>query len=98
MVMSKRVSVTGHYINFHPSVQARRAFCCAFPAFLLPMAGKQAVRGGFARSGAPGLLGAGHGLAGGVLCVGYSSAGILRNSLMGYVPAMLISLSWNTRK
>ena len=30
-----------------------------------------------------GLPGAGHGLAGGVLCVGYSSGRILRNSLMG---------------
>ena len=53
---------------------------------------------GFARSGALGLPGAGHGLAGGVLCVVYSSARILRNSLMGYAPVMLISLSWNTRK
>ena len=34
----------------------------------------------------------------GVLCVVYSSARILRNSLMGYAPVMLISLSWNTRK
>ena len=33
-----------------------------------------------------------------VLCVGYSSARILRNSLMGYAPVILISLSWNTRK
>ena len=29
---SKRVSVTGHYINSRPSVQAWMAFCCAFPA------------------------------------------------------------------
>ena len=34
----------------------------------------------------------------GVLRVVYSSARILRNSLMGYAPVMLISLSWNTRK
>ena len=34
----------------------------------------------------------------GVLCVGYSLARIVRNSLMGYAPVMLISLSWNTRK
>ena len=72
------------------------------------MAQNRAARGGFARSGALGLPGAGHGLAAcpgvstrslsGVLYVGYSSAGILRNSLMGYAPVMLISLSWNTRK
>ena len=31
-------------------------------------------------------------------CVVYSSARILRNSLMGYAPVMLIFLSWNTRK
>ena len=37
-------------------------------------------------------------LQGDVLCVSYSSARILRNSLMGYAPVMLISLSWNTRK
>ena len=37
---SKRVSVTWHYINSRPSVQVRRAFCCAFPSFLLPMAQK----------------------------------------------------------
>ena len=82
---------------------SRRAFCCAFPAFLLPIAREQTARRGFARSGALGLPGAGHGLAAclgvstrslsGVLCVGYSSAGILRNSLMGYAPVMLISLS-----
>ena len=53
---------------------------------------------GFARSGALGLPGAGHVVQSGVLCVGYSSARILRNSLMGYAPIMLISLSWNTRK
>ena len=35
------VSVTGHYINSRPSVQAWMAFCCEFPAFLLPMAQKQ---------------------------------------------------------
>ena len=34
MVMIKRVSVTGHYINSRPSVQAWRAFCCEFPALL----------------------------------------------------------------
>ena len=34
----------------------------------------------------------------GILCVGYSSVRILRNSLMGYAPVILISLSWNTRK
>ncbi len=34
----------------------------------------------------------------GVLCVVFSSTGILRNSLMGYAPTMLISLSWNTWK
>ena len=59
---------------------------------------KRAARGGFARSGALGLPGAGHVVQSGVLCVGYSSARILRNSLMGYAPVMLISLSWNTRK
>ena len=98
MVITKRVSVTRHYINFRPSVQARRAFCCAFPAFLLPMAQKRAARGGFARSGALGLPGAGHVVQSGVLCVVYSSARILRNSLMGYAPVIRISLSWNTRK
>ena len=41
-----------YYINPRPTVQARRAFCCEFPAFLLQMAQKQAARGGFARSGA----------------------------------------------
>ena len=97
-----------YYINSCPSVQARRAFCCAFPAFLLPMAREQTARRGCARSGALGLPGAGHGLAAclgvstrslsGVLCVVYSSATILWNSHMGYAPAMLISLSWNTRK
>ena len=34
------VSVTGHYINSRPSVQAWMAFCCEFPAILLPMAQK----------------------------------------------------------
>ncbi len=63
-----------NYINSRPSVQAWRAFCCEFPAFLLQMAQKQAARGGFARCGALGLPGAGHGLLSGVLCVGYSSA------------------------
>ena len=33
MVITKRVSVTAHYINSRPSVQAWRAFCCEFPAF-----------------------------------------------------------------
>ena len=108
MVITKRVSVTGHCINFRPSVQARQAFCCELPAFCRHWHKKRAARGGFARSGALGLTGAGHGLAAclgvstrslsGVLCVGYSSARILRNSLMGYAPVMLISLSWNTRK
>ena len=58
----------------------------------------EAARGGFTFAGALGLPGAGHGLAGGFLFVVYSSARILRNSLMGYAPVMLISLSWNTRK
>ena len=62
MVITKRVSVTGHYINPRPSVQAWMAFCCAFPAFLLPMAREQTARRGFARSGGLGLPGAGHGL------------------------------------
>ena len=53
---------------------------------------------GSSAGGALGLLGAGHDLAGGVLCVVYSSARILRNSLMGYAPVLLISLSWNTRR
>ena len=35
---------------------------------------------------------------GSVLCVGYSSARILRNSLMGYAPSVLMSLSWNTKR
>jgi len=69
-----------------------------YSAFLLQMAQKQAARGGFAQSGALGLPGAGHVVQSAVLCVGYSSAGILKNSLMGYAPVMLISLSWNTRK
>ena len=49
-------------------------------------------------AGALGQPGAGHVVQSGVLCVGYSSASILRNLLMGYAPVMLISLSWNTRK
>ena len=55
---------------------------------------KRAARGGFARRGALGLPGAGHVVQSGVLCVGYSSTRILRNSLMGYAPVMQISLSW----
>ncbi len=45
LVITKRVSVTGHYINSHPSVQAWMAFCCEFPAFLLPMAQKLRLQG-----------------------------------------------------
>ena len=30
-----------HYINSRPAVQAWMAFCCKFPAYLLPMAQKQ---------------------------------------------------------
>ena len=45
MVITKRVSVTGHYINSRTSVQARRAFCCAVPAFLLPGGGKTGLQG-----------------------------------------------------
>ena len=40
MVITKRVSVTQHYINFRPSVQAWMACCCTFPAILLPMVQK----------------------------------------------------------
>ena len=54
MVITKRVSVTGHYINFRPSVQAQQAFCCEFPAFLLPMAGNQSS--GFEFGLAPSFL------------------------------------------
>ena len=89
--ITKRVYVTGYYINSHPSVQAWQEFFCVFPAFLLPMAQKQTAGGGFARSRALGLPGAGHGLGlaaclgvstrslSGVLRVVYSSARILRN-------------------
>ena len=45
VAITKRVPVTGHYINSHPSVQAWRAFCCEFPAFLLPMAQKLGCNG-----------------------------------------------------
>ncbi len=45
LVITKRVFVTGHYINPRPSVQAWMAFCCAFPAFLLPMAQKLRLQG-----------------------------------------------------
>ena len=38
--MNNELSILWYYINSRPSVQARRAFCCAFPAFLLPMAQK----------------------------------------------------------
>ena len=38
MLMTWCVSVTGHYINSRPSVQAWMALCCAFPAFLVRMA------------------------------------------------------------
>ncbi len=34
MAMTKRVSVTGHYINSRLSVQAWMAFCCGFSAYL----------------------------------------------------------------
>ena len=54
----KRVSVTAHYINFHPSVQARRAFCCKFPAFLLPMAQKLSCKGRICSKGSPWSAGA----------------------------------------
>ena len=58
MVTVKRVSIAVDYINSRPSVQAWRAFCCEFPAFLLPVAGnlgsvsakaspRQVARGGF---------------------------------------------------
>ena len=63
MDITKRVSVTGDYINSRPSVQAWMAFCCEFPAILLPMGKNRAKSRGFARSGALGLPGAGHGLA-----------------------------------
>ena len=43
--ITKRVYVTGYYINTRPSVQAWRAFCCAFPAFLLPVAQKTGSKG-----------------------------------------------------
>ena len=33
-----------HYVNSRPSVQSWMAFCCAFPAFLLPMAQKQSCK------------------------------------------------------
>ena len=43
-----------HYINSCPSVQARRALCCEFPAFLLPVAQKQSS--GFEFGLAPSFL------------------------------------------
>jgi len=73
-------------------------FVASFLHFVADGGKKRAARGGCARSGALGQPGAGHVVQSGVLYVGYSSAGILRNSLMGYAPVMLISLSWNTRK
>ena len=61
-------------------------FCCRWRE-------KRTARGGFARSGALGLPRAGHVVQSGVLCVGYSSDGILRRSIMGYAAVLLISLT-----
>ena len=51
--ITKRVSVTSHYINSRPSVQAWMAFCCKFPAFLLPMAQKLSCKGRICSKGSP---------------------------------------------
>ena len=83
MVMTKRVSVTGHYINSRPLFKRGGHFVASFLHFCCRWRKKRAARGGFARSGALGLPGAGHGLAGGVLCVGYSSIGIGKKALIG---------------
>ena len=43
--MNNELSILWHYINSCPSVQARRACCSAFPAFLLPLAQKLRLQG-----------------------------------------------------
>ena len=45
LVITNRVSVTGHYINSCPSVQAWRALCCAFPAFFFADGAKTELQG-----------------------------------------------------
>ena len=54
--MAKPLSVTQHYINFRPSVQAWMACCCTFPEILLPMV--QKLSSGFEFGLAPSFLGA----------------------------------------
>ena len=85
--VSKRTEITVLRIirvcDFLINRRSRRAFCYAFPAFCCRWSKNRSARRRFARSGGLGLPGAGHVVQSGVLYVGYSSARILRNSLMG---------------
>ena len=57
--MSKRVSVTGHYINFRPSVQAWMACCSAFPAFFAADGSKTGSKGRICSKWSPWSAGCG---------------------------------------
>ena len=102
--ITKRVYVTGYYINTRPPCSSPDGILLLVSCIFVADGAKNGLQGEDSLEVEPLVCrGAGHGLAAclgvstrrlsGVLCVGYSSDGILRCSIMRYAPVMLISLT-----